>query len=65
MFARRTRMRSSVLLASNPFLSAYCLVVVNSERYFAGDYSAAVTAVSGAAIKESLLKTRWQLSVSS
>lgn len=45
-------MRSSVPLASNLFLSAYCLAVVSPECYFVEDYSVAVTAVSGAAIEE-------------
>lgn len=53
MSARRTRTRSSVPLASNPFLSAYCLAAVSSERYFAEDYSVAATAaVTGAVIEE-------------
>lgn len=54
MFARRMHMRSSVPSALNPFLSAYCLVVAHSERYFAEDYFVAVTTVvSGAAMKGS------------
>lgn len=47
MSGRRTHTLSSVLLASNLFLSAYC-PAAGSERYFVEDYFA-VAAVFGAA----------------
>lgn len=49
MSGRRTHTLSSVLLASNLFLSAYC-PAAGSERYFVEDYFA-VAAVFGAEIQ--------------
>lgn len=54
MSGRRTHTLSSVLLASNLFLSAYCLAA-SSERYFVEDCFA-VVAVFGAEIQANDIK---------
>lgn len=56
MSGRRTHTLSSVLLASNLFLSAYC-PAADSERYFVEDYFA-VSAVSGAEIQANDLQCK-------